>query len=103
MTGLKRQREERDPVIHCEPHNTKGDSWRFLLGFFFVGFLLELHIIFVFVLGIILAEDWQCLVNFASSVLGRDSCCTQGVEGLRGFSLKFNKRFLLLFLCAPLP
>lgn len=79
LTGLKRQREERDPVINCEPNNTKGDSWRFLLGFFFVGFLLELHIIFVFVLGMILAEDWQCLVNFASSVLGRDSCCTQGV------------------------
>lgn len=53
------------------------------IGLFFAGFLVELHIILVFVLGM--------LGYLASSVHGRGACCTQGVWDLHGFSLKFNK------------
>lgn len=47
-----RQREEWDPVISCII-NKNRDSGRFPLGFCFVGFLLERHVIFAFVLEMI--------------------------------------------------
>lgn len=65
----------------------KRSFWRFPLGICFVGFFLELHVIFVFVLERIPAEG--CLVNFASSV-ERGACCSQDVWGLCGFRLTFN-------------
>lgn len=103
--GEDKQREKRDPVINCVTQQRKRGLSEFSTGVFLcrLSYWTTYNILFLYWGWFLLKAACWCMVNFASSVLGRSACCWWGVWVCVDSAWSLLNNFLLLFLGSALP